>query len=496
MSDPNLILFNQNLAQDLFGQKIRNEDLSYLNQILSGNKLVEGSTPISLAYSGHQFGHFVPTLGDGRAVLLGEVLDKSNQRFDLQLKGSGLTPFSRGGDGRAPLGPMIREYLMSEAMYALGVPTTRALGLVKTSDNVLRDKLRPGAVLTRVASSHIRIGTFEFFASRNDLMNLKKLADYAIHRHYPDAADDLNPYMSFLKFVITAQAKLISKWMSLGFVHGVMNTDNMTVSGETIDYGPCAFLENYDPKKVFSSIDRSGRYAYENQPRIGKWNLSVLASCLMPLIFNPDVNFEKESDRNINPDILYSEGNVDQIQVEIENFEKIYRCFWIHEMKLKLGLEESVEFRKNEFNRDQQNLLDEKLAKDYLNILTENEVDFTLGFRLLPEALNGDSNIFLRLFNDLPKINEWIARWQDRLSTLEQNYVDTIKSMNRINPLYIPRNHNIETAIKKAEVDSDIEFSVALLNALENPFEVKSHNEKFSLPAEPSEQVLKTFCGT
>lgn len=508
VSNPELILFNQKLADQLTNTaessiSSYSEDLSYLNfsgyskttlgEIFSGNQLLSGSSPIAQAYAGHQFGHFVPQLGDGRAILLGEVVNQNTQkRFDIQLKGSGLTAFSRGGDGRAPLGPMIREYVVSEAMHSLGIPTTRALALVSTGERVERDISLPGAILTRIAASHIRVGTFEYFASRYDFQNLKLLADYSIQRHFPEALQSSNPYLEFLKSVIQKQASLIAKWMSVGFVHGVMNTDNMTISGETIDYGPCAFIDYYKSDAVFSSIDKRGRYAFSNQSKIAEWNLSVLASCLVPLISfqqtQPAKNINELSESNE----TYTKEIIEQVQTEVDKFDEIYQIFWIKNMRQKLGI--SI-LNKNSDSLFEQ---DKKLIVSFLQILEDQSIDFTFAFRLLSDTLikNLDETKFYKLFYQKNAIDSWLNEWKQRLA-LDKNSIEAIKiSMDKINPSFIPRSHLIAKVIESA-MQGNLKPLNELRITLSKPYEDPDLNSDYLFnPPKEHERVVKTFCGT
>lgn len=439
-----LIEFNDELAKQLN----INIPVDKLASYFSGQIKHEGLTPISQAYSGHQFGHFNPHLGDGRAMLLGEVVDKNGKRFDVQLKGSGPTAYSRRGDGYSALGPVIREYLVSEAMFALGVPTTRALCAVATGSEVYREKTLPGGVFTRVASSHIRIGTFEHFASRMDIEALKTLADYVIDRHYPSAKENTNPYLMLIELVANRWAKLVAKWMSLGFIHGVMNTDNMAISGETIDYGPCAFMDNFKFDRVFSFIDKQGRYRYDNQIQIAKWNLSRFASTLLPLI-------DEDSNKAI-----------EITQSQIEKHFNLYDEAWLNEMALKFGIKEVVSS-------------DKKLITDFLTLLETHDLDFTNSFRAItnnPQALNHYSGI-----------ESWSNDWQAH--RVDKNL------MERTNPEIIPRNHLIEAAIKAAEAGNYQSFR-EMHEVLKTPFKRLESNSIYKLPPKPEERIKNTFCGT
>jgi serine/tyrosine/threonine adenylyltransferase len=458
---PALIRYNEDLAAELGIERADASDET-LAAIFSGNLMPNGAQPLAMAYAGHQFGHFVPQLGDGRAILLGEVINKSGQRRDIQLKGSGPTPFSRRGDGRAALGPVLREYIVSEAMHAFGVPTTRALAAVTTGERVQREKGKPGAVFTRVASSHLRVGTFQFFAARGDFESVKRLANYAIERHYPEISASKQCFADFLASVIEAQAKLIAHWMSFGFIHGVMNTDNMTISGETIDFGPCAFLDTYLANKVFSSIDEFGRYAYSNQPKVAQWNLARLAETLAPLL-----------DENETRALALANEAIDA-------FPAIYEQHYLGRMRAKLGLQTV-------------HPADRQLVEDWLALLEANAIDFTNGFRDLASALNAaESSAFRDRFTDLAAFDDWHERWLARVG--EKRGVAGV--MNAANPKYIPRNHRIEQAIRAAEDEGDFALFHQLVEVLKNPFAEQPENRRYSDSPTESEQVLRTFCGT
>jgi uncharacterized protein YdiU (UPF0061 family) len=438
--------------------------------ILAGNRVGEGSEPLAMAYAGHQFGMFVPQLGDGRANLLGEVIGRDGVRYDIQLKGSGPTPFSRGGDGRAALGPVLREYIVSEAMAALGVPTTRALAAVTTGEHVFRETAVPGAVLTRIAASHIRVGTFEYFAARRDTEGIRALADYAIARHYAEAAQAARPYRAFLDGVIGRQAHLIAQWMLLGFIHGVMNTDNTSVSGETIDYGPCAFMEAYDPSTVFSSIDRQGRYSYGNQPRIALWNLTRLAESLLPLL-------EQEEGSE--------EAAVASAQEALTAFAAKYEAAYVAGLRRKLGL----------FTERDGDLA---LVQDLLDRMTANGADFTLTFRRLCDAAagtGGDAGVRM-LFADAAAYDTWAAAWRERLSTEQVSAQERAAAMRKVNPAFIPRNHLVEAALSAAVERQDFEPFEEMLDVVSRPYEERSGLERYATPARPEEAVRATFCGT
>lgn len=429
--------------------------------VIAGNQVPEGADPIATAYAGHQFGAFNPQLGDGRAVLLGEVIGEDGIRYDLQLKGSGPTPWSRGGDGRAPLGPVLREYIVSEAMAVLGIPTSRALAAVTTGESVFRETMLPGAVLARVARSHIRVGTFEIFASRQDHEAVRLLADHVIARHFPDVLKADNPYLAMLYRVIDGQASLIAQWQAVGFIHGVMNTDNMLLSGETIDYGPCAFMDGFDPDTVFSSIDHSGRYAYRNQPGIAQWNLAKLAQTLLPLLGD---------DR---------EQTIADAQAAIDTFPDRYAHYYHEVMLKKLGI---VNWQAD----------DEGLLHDLLELMKQSGADFTLTFRQLTDIAAGTaaSDALSESFHP------WLGRWQARLEAENEPLEQRAAFMRTVNPLYIPRNHLVEEAIEAAVNNNDFEPFHALMQVLSHPFEEHSGQERYTLPPQPEQVVRRTFCGT
>ena len=436
-------------------------------EILSGNRLPDGAASIATAYAGHQFGGFVPKLGDGRAILLGEVIDQSGKRRDIQLKGAGPTPFSRRGDGRAALGPVLREYVVSEAMAALGIPTTRALAAVTTGEKVYREEVLPGAVLTRVAASHIRVGTFEFFASRGDVEGVRLLADHVIARHYPDAAQAERPYRVLLDGVIKAQAELIARWMLIGFIHGVMNTDNMSVAGETIDYGPCAFLDQYEPETVFSAIDRQGRYAYINQPTIGGWNLTRLAECLLPLLSEDD-------------DLAVAQAQ-EALGAYSPAFEKAYQAG----LRRKLGLLAEHEG-------------DAALGRDLLKAMSASGADFTLTFRRLGDAASvpeNDANV-RSLFTDPSAYDQWERRWRQRLAQEGTDPAARSGAMRAVNTAYIPRNHQVEAMIRAAVDQDDFGPFNELLSVLAKPFDDQPAFARYKEPPQHHERVYQTFCGT
>lgn len=446
---PFLLAWNDELAAEL-GLQALGEDTERLARIFAGNEIPEGAEPLALAYAGHQFAYFVPQLGDGRAVLLGEIIGRDGSRFDIQLKGSGQTPFSRQGDGKSSLGPVIREYLLSESMYRLGVPTTRALAAVQTGERVLREEALPGGVMTRVASSHIRIGTFEYFAARGDRDAVETLVDYAIDRHYPTARDEAEPRLAFFRSVVEAQARLVADWMAIGFIHGVMNTDNTSIAGETLDYGPCAFMDEFRFDKVFSSIDRAGRYAYGRQPAIAQWNLARLAECLLP-----------------------QEGEQTAYEETLEKFAETYQQEYMDRMRRKLGLTTRAPG-------------DESLIRDWLQCLEDAEHDYTLSFRRLAGRVDADDESVFGAFE---------SRWRRRLAEQAQDAEMTKKVMDAANPLFIPRNHQVERAIRGA-IDGDLTVFRELERTLRRPFETQADLAAYAEPPRPDERVRRTFCGT
>jgi uncharacterized protein YdiU (UPF0061 family) len=439
-------------------------------KILSGNSVPAGAAPLALAYAGHQFGVWVPQLGDGRAILLGEVIDRDGVRRDIQLKGAGRTPFSRMGDGRAALGPVLREYIVSEAMAALGIPTTRALAVVTTGEEVWRERALPGAILTRVAQSHVRVGTFEFFSARGDTDALTLLADYVIRRHYPAAADAANPYRALLDAVVARQAQLVARWMLVGFIHGVMNTDNCSIAGETIDYGPCAFMDTYHPDTVFSSIDHRGRYAYANQPRMALWNLARFAQTLLPLLGDDDAQ-------------ALAEG-----QAAIDAFPGNYEAAWRDGMAHKLGL---ADMRAEDI----------ELAQDLLACMAENGADFTLTFRGLcevaaPECGTEDDATVRRLFDDPTAFDAWALRWRRRLAEEDRDSDQRRTAMRAVNPGFIPRNHLVEEAIRAAVDRKDFAPFEQLTTVLVTPYEDQPAFARYAEPPRSDQIVHQTFCGT
>jgi len=460
---PRLLKLNQTLATQLGLDHDRLGSPDGV-AVLAGNAMPDGAEPLAMAYAGHQFGGFVPQLGDGRAILLGEVLDPQGERFDIQLKGSGRTPFSRAGDGRAWLGPVLREYIISESMHALGIPTTRALAAVATGEPVYRETRLPGAVLTRVAHSHVRIGTFEYFSAREDTEAVKRLADYVVTRHYPEAAAEERPYRALLDSVISRQAHLIAQWLSIGFIHGVMNTDNMSIAGETIDYGPCAFMDAYDPGKVYSSIDRNGRYAYGNQPRIAQWNLSCLAQSLLPLI---------DEDRN---------KALDEAQAAIDAFPERFEQTYLGRFRGKLGLREA--------HAD-----DPELIGTLLQAIAKAGADFTNSFRALCDAAEGSDDGFRAELGNNASSDEWLHHWRERLAREAIDPAVRAAGMRRENPAVIPRNHRVE-AVLEAAVGGDLDPLEDLLQILALPWEERPENWPYRCPPEQHEVVHQTFCGT
>ena len=463
---PRLIKLNVELARKLFLNPDALASPAGV-EVLAGNRVAAGSEPLAEAYAGHQFGHFVPQLGDGRANLLGEVIAHDGVRYDIQLKGSGRTPFSRGGDGKAAVGPVLREYLVSEGMTAMGVPSTRALAAVTTGERVRRETALPGAVLTRVAASHLRVGTFQYFAARGDTDATRLLADYAIARHYPEAEKAERPYRAFLEGVIARQARLVAHWMLLGFIHGVMNTDNTSISGETIDYGPCAFMEAYEPDKVFSSIDQQGRYAYSNQPGVMLWNLARLAETLLPVLE------QVEGD---------GEAALAWAKEALAKFPPQYESARALGMAAKLGLLTDAED-------------DSKLAQQLLDCMAANKADFTLTFRGLCAAAEGDDSV-RSLFANPQAYDEWAVAWRQRLAEEPGSPQVRAAAMRLVNPLFIPRNHLVEEAIAAAVEQDDFQPFEQLLEVVTHPFEDRPDWERYAAPARPEQCVLQTFCGT
>ena len=464
VQDPQLIIFNDNLAKTLGIDESKTR--KQLAELFSGNVIPKGSSPIALAYAGHQFGQFVSQLGDGRAVLLGEISTPEQKHYDIQLKGSGQTKFSRQGDGRAPLGPVIREYIVSEAMHALGIPSTRSLAAVTTGEKVYRETALPGGILTRIAESHIRVGTFEYFAAQNKIENLKTLAEYTIKRHFPLLKDSRNSYLSLLELVCDRQIELIAKWMGIGFIHGVMNTDNTSIVGETIDYGPCAFMDSYNPSTVFSSIDAHGRYAFGNQPSIAHWNMACFANCLAPLI-------DQDSDKA-----------EEQAQEVINQFPNKMKVALMTVMCKKIGLKST--------NSNSQETL-QKL----LSIMLDNESDYTLTFRYLSEIIKGKGNtLFKKQFLEHKQISNWLKEWTDLIKDQSLSKKEIALSMESSNPVFIPRNHLVERAIEAAVENNDFSEMKTLLAILNRPYEEQSSYSDFMKPPKPHEVVHQTFCGT
>ena len=464
VQDPQLIIFNDNLAKTLGIDESKTR--KQLAELFSGNVIPKGSSPIALAYAGHQFGQFVSQLGDGRAVLLGQISTPEQKHYDIQLKGSGQTKFSRQGDGRAPLGPVIREYIVSEAMHALGIPSTRSLAAVTTGEKVYRETALPGGILTRIAESHIRVGTFEYFAAQNKIENLKTLAEYTIKRHFPLLKDSRNSYLSLLELVCDRQIELIAKWMGIGFIHGVMNTDNTSIVGETIDYGPCAFMDSYNPSTVFSSIDAHGRYAFGNQPSIAHWNMACFANCLAPLI-------DQDSDKA-----------EEQAQEVINQFPNKMKVALMTVMCKKIGLKST--------NSNSQETL-QKL----LSIMLDNESDYTLTFRYLSEIIKGKGNtLFKKQFLEHKQISNWLKEWTDLIKDQSLSKKEIALSMESSNPVFIPRNHLVERAIEAAVENNDFSEMKTLLAILNRPYEEQSSYSDFMKPPKPHEVVHQTFCGT
>ena len=453
--NPELVILNEELAKDL-NLNFSNINKKQQAEIFSGNLLPKNTNTIAQAYAGHQFGHFT-MLGDGRAVLLGEHLINENIRFDIQFKGSGKTSFSRGGDGRAALGPMLREYIISEALYSLNIQTTRSLAVVKTGEKVVRENLLQGAILTRVASSHIRVGTFQYIAAKQNIEDLKILVDYTVDRHFPEIKFSENKALDLLNIVMQKQCDLIVDWMRVGFIHGVMNTDNMAISGETIDYGPCAFMDHYDPKTVFSSIDKFGRYSYSNQPPIAKWNLARFAECLIPLI-------DPNEDKSI------------KIASEIiDNFQKIYENKWLNMMRDKLGL----------FGEDKN---DKNLIKSLMDWMKKNKADYTNTFCYLMGVSIND-----KIYED-KSFNQWLNDWKARSSLNNSTKEKQLQLMQKVNPNIIPRNHKVEEALLAAN-NNNFDVMTKLLSVLKNPYDIKDISG-FQSPAPLSNEKYQTFCGT
>jgi uncharacterized protein YdiU (UPF0061 family) len=455
---PKLVIFNKPLARSLglTPEALQGEEGA---AVFAGNKIPEGAEPLAQAYAGHQFGYFT-MLGDGRAILLGEQVTPTDERFDIQFKGSGKTPFSRNGDGRAALGPMLREHIISEALHALGIPTTRSLAVVTTGEPVFRETPLQGAILTRTAASHIRVGTFQYAAGRGNPDTLRTLADYTIRRHFPDLAAAENPYLAMLEAVMERQASLVARWLLVGFIHGVMNTDNMALSGETIDYGPCAFMDAYDPDTVFSSIDQNGRYAYGRQPQIAQWNLARFAETLLPLIHEDPqkaVSLATES---------------------VSGFPDTFRHFWLAGMRAKLGL-------------SNQEADDGALAEDLLDCMQRHGADFTNTFRDLASGALPAASVF-----QAPDFTAWFERWQARLKRQPDSRETSRRLMNTRNPAVIPRNHRVEEALAAAVERADLAVMENLLDVLSHPYQEPPEEVGYHLPAPPSAEPYRTFCGT
>lgn len=472
VAEPTLIKLNEALAHQLQLDPVwlRSEEGT---RVLAGNQIPEGAHPLAMAYAGHQFGGWSPQLGDGRALLLGELLDQSGRRFDFQLKGSGRTPFSRSGDGRAWIGPVLREYIVSEAMFALGVPTTRALAAVSTGESVYRETALPGAVLTRIAQSHIRVGTFEYFSARGDTEALALLCDYVLRRHYPELGQTEHSALALLHAVIERQSELVAHWQSLGFIHGVMNTDNVSIVGDTIDYGPCAFMDSYDPAKVFSSIDQQGRYAYQNQPRIAQWNMAVLAQSLLPLMFIQHADNSEEV-------------TVQLAQEAVDKYPALYAEAYLRRMRRKLGLSEEQPD-------------DLELVTELLSIMAEQQADFTQVFRRLSSCLtlpdhSADAEL-KSLFTNTEDLKPWLIKWKERLQSESSDTQLQQATMLAVNPMFIPRNHRIEEVIQSA-LKNEWQPLEALCAVLAHPFDDQAQHQGFAAAPTADQLVHATFCGT
>ncbi len=473
---PALLFLNRALAEELGLDPAALESADGA-AFFAGNVLPPGAEPLAQVYAGHQFGGFSPQLGDGRALLLGEVIDRHGRRRDIAFKGSGRTPYSPGGDGKAAVGPMLREVLIGEAMHALGIPTTRALAVVATGEKVRREAAFPGAVLTRVAASHLRVGTFQFFAARGEIDKLQQLADYTIARHDPALAGTPDRHLALLRAVAARQARLIAQWMNVGFIHGVMNTDNMTISGETIDYGPCAFMEAYDPATVFSSIDHGGRYAYGNQPAIARWNLARLAEALLPLMVEAD-------------DEAAVQQAVAQVSAVIDEFPALYAAALLQGQRAKLGLQQAAD-----------DAADTTLADAWLALLQQHNVDFTLAWRRLADAAAGDANPLRALFAEPTAVNPWLVRWRARCAQEDAGATGADQAramrMRQVNPWIIPRNHRVEEALAAASEHNDLSLFNALSDALQRPYDEDAAHVRYGEPA-PAQVTAgyQTFCGT
>jgi len=454
--NPQLVIFNENLATHL---NLNLKDQGEVTKIFSGQSIPTGAEPIAMAYSGHQFGYFAPRLGDGRALLLGEVLNEDNQRFDIHLKGSGRTKFSRGGDGKAALGPALREYLISEAMHNLNVPTTRALAVTTTGESIQREKVLPGAIITRVSTSLIRVGTFEYLARHGDIKNLKILLDYTIKRNFPEITESSNKPFELLKKCIKRQSKLTAKWMSFGFIHGVMNTDNSSITGLTIDYGPCAFMDHFEHSRVFSSIDQNGRYSYSNQPSMTQWNLTRFAECLLPL-------YEDDQQKTA----------LENFKSAIDEFSYIFSADWLQQFGLKLGLQKTKDS-------------DAELISLWLDYLQNNKLDFTNSFLNLVDSISKPS----KNFKPCSEFSSFYNKWKKRME--KESSADVLKTMKSANPLYIPRNHLVEEVINQAYIGNFEPFH-QFNKVLSTPFTEQEIESKYSQAPHPEEVVAATFCGT
>ena len=463
VAEPRLLELNDELAAEL-GLDPEALRVDGGVDVLAGKVVPDGASPVAQAYAGHQFGSYSPRLGDGRALLLGEVLDTDGRRRDLHLKGSGRTPFARGGDGKAVVGPMLREYVIGEGMHALGIPTSRALAVVATGEDIVRDAVLPGAVLARVAASHIRVGTFEYAAMNGGSEFVRRLADYSIARHHPRAVEAENPYRAFYEAVIDTQASLVAQWMLVGFIHGVMNTDNMAISGETIDYGPCAFMDAFDPAAVFSSIDHGGRYAYGNQPHVATWNLARLAEALLPVI-------DDDKDTAV-------ATATDTLQTFPERFHR----YWSAGMRAKLGLTEADD-------------VTGALIDDLMRLLHEQAVDYTSSFRTLSASLRGDAVPAHALFAEPSALDAWADRWREQLAHEASDPFGTARAMDRVNPLYIARNNQVEEALAAATA-GDLEPFQRLVDVLAHPFDERPGLESYAAPTPSSWGPYRTFCGT
>jgi uncharacterized protein YdiU (UPF0061 family) len=463
VAEPRLLALNEQLAVELGADPDALRGPGGVD-VLAGNVVPDAASPVAQAYAGHQFGSYSPRLGDGRALLIGEVLDTDGRRRDLHLKGSGRTPFARGGDGKAVVGPMLREYVMGEALHALGIPTTRALAVVATGEDVLRETVLPGAVLARVAASHIRVGTFQYAAMNGGPQLVRRLADYSIRRHHPEAAEADNPYLAFYEAVIDTQASLVAQWMLVGFVHGVMNTDNMAISGETIDYGPCAFMDAFDPATVFSSIDHGGRYAYGNQPHIAQWNLARLAEALLPLIDDDE------------PTAIAA------ATAALHSFPERFARFRRAGMQAKLGLTDAGD-------------VTDAVIDDLLGLLHQQAVDYTSSFRALSALLRGDAGPARSLFAEDAGFAAWTQRWREQLAHEPFDARRIASAMDRVNPVYVPRNHIVEAALAAATA-GDLGPFQRLLEVLADPFVERSGLESYAVPAPPSFGPHRTYCGT